>query len=312
MIARRAGVTLVLATVLAGVWGSPARTEEAKLVRAKLPDGTRVTRTDLSVDGTEFVVRNDGRTLRSRDLVGAVLTMRIEGREVAVTIDRVSVDDDVDGGSVVLHRFLVDDGGRPADLCTADADGRNLGFPIPDGRGSFELACTSGAVGKCVRWGYRPWLQRRGGPPHRALHAACTRMVRADYGGDGKTYTRDGTLVYVCDRHGVRPCADDAPMAFEAGWGTGGATCVARTRLPDVIGLAELGERYPALDLGPRCTLEAATDDPETLVVNRSAVATTRGRTLAYGAVAVAVVVLGTVALRRRRRPGVPPTTSPH
>jgi ADYC domain len=65
----------------------------------------------------------------------------------------------------------------------ADAEGRSLGFPVPDGRGGFDLACTSGAVGKCIRWGYRLWEEEPGGPlgeryprlKARLGAAACTR-----------------------------------------------------------------------------------------------------------------------------------------
>jgi ADYC domain len=119
----------------------------------------------------------------------------------------------------------------------ADAEGRSLGFPVPDGRGGFDLACTSGAVGKCIRWGYRLWEEEPGGPPLRALHQACLHMTRADYGGDGQATTRDGTVIALCDRAGVRPCRDRMPMEFEAAWGVDGAVCVARPRIPENISL---------------------------------------------------------------------------
>jgi hypothetical protein len=45
-------------------------------------------------------------------------------------------------------------------------------------------------------------------------------------------HARQGTLIHVCDRFGIRPCVGAAPMAFEAAWGVDGATCVARTRVP--------------------------------------------------------------------------------
>ena len=36
----------------------------------------------------------------------------------------------------------------------------------------FELACTAGVRGKCVRWGYRPWVA-----DELALYGACTRKI---------------------------------------------------------------------------------------------------------------------------------------
>jgi hypothetical protein len=229
----------------------------------------------LKVEGTEFVlVMAGGNVLRSADLVGATLRLRAGGEDVEVTIKSVQEDREAGGGRVVLHHFVVKDrDGGQVDLCDPDADGRSLGFPIPNRRGGFDLTCTSGAVGKCVRWGYRPWEERPGGPPLQALHQACVHMARADYGGDGHGATRDGTLIFFCDRFGIHACGQGARMAFEAGWGTGGATCVARPRIPENISLEQLAERYPRLK--PRlgraaCTEASAQDDPTALLFNRS------------------------------------------
>jgi ADYC domain len=229
----------------------------------------------LSVDGTELVLTTRaGRTLHSADLVGATLTIAAGGTQVEVTIRSVEEDRYAVGGRVLLHHFVVtDESGRQTDLCTPDAEGRSRGFPVPDGRGGFELTCTSGAVGKCIRWGYRPWDEQPGGPPLAALHQACVRMTRADYGGDGSAGTREGTTVHVCDRFGVRPCHQDAPLAFEAAWRADGAVCVARPRVADVVTLEQLAERYPRLKarLGPAaCNEERALRDAAALLFNRS------------------------------------------
>jgi hypothetical protein len=229
----------------------------------------------LMVDGTEFVLTMPaGRTLRSADLVGATLRLAAGGSELEVTIKNVEEDPYAVGGRVLLHHFVVqDEPRRHVDLCTPDAEGKGRGFPVPDGRGGFDLACTSGAVGKCIRWGYRPWEEQPGGPPLKALHQACVHMARADYGGQGEATTREGTAVSICDRYGIRPCHADAPLLFEAAWGKDGATCVARPRIPDNVSLAQLGERYPRLrtHLGPAaCSEERAMADPAALLFNRS------------------------------------------
>ena len=221
----------------------------------------------LTVEGTEFVLTTiGGRVLRSADLAGATLQL---GNEIGVTIQSVEEDREAVGGRVWLHHFIV----KGQDLCTPDAQGRSLGFPVPDDRGGFELTCTSGAVAKCLRWGYRFWEEQPGGPPLRALHQACVHMARADYGGDGRATTREGTLVYVCDRFGVRPCAADAPLSFEAAWGRDGAVCVAHPRIPELISLQQLAERFPRLKprLGPAaCSEDSAMRDPAALLFNRS------------------------------------------
>jgi hypothetical protein len=229
----------------------------------------------LTVDGPEFVLTTRaGRILRSADLVGATLNVDVGGRPIAITIKSVEDDRHAVGGRVVLHHFVVtDESGKQADMCAPDAEGRSLGFPVPDGHGGFDLTCTSGAVGKCIRWGYRPWEEQVGGPPLAGLHQACVHMARADYGGDGRTHTRDGITVYVCDRFGVRPCHNDAPLAFEAAWGRDGAVCIARPRIAEAVSLEQLAERYPRLK--PRlglaaCTEDAARRDPAALLFNRS------------------------------------------
>lgn len=229
----------------------------------------------LTVDGTEFVLTTrDGRTLRSADLVGLTLKLRAQESIVEITIQGVEKDPHAIGGPVMLHRFLVkDNSGKTVDLCMPDAEGRNHGFPVPDGRGGFDLTCTSGAIGKCIRWGYRYWEEQTGGPPLRALHRACVHMARADYGGDGTPNTRDGTMIDIHDHFGIQRFDRGVRMAFEAAWGVDGAICVARPRIAQKISLAELAERYPQLAprLGPdSCTEEAAMRDPAALLFNRS------------------------------------------
>ena len=182
---------------------------------------------------------------------------------VEITIRSVEEDPDAVGGRVLLHHFVgKDEAGRPVDLCAPDADGRSLGFPVPDGQGGFELTCTSGAIGKCIRWGYRPWEEQPGGPPLAALHEACVHMARADYGGDGRASTREGTLIYWCDRFGVHPCGEDVPAAFEAAWGRDGAICVARPRIAENVSLAAAGRTLSPTAASPRPPRDAARTSP--------------------------------------------------
>jgi hypothetical protein len=246
----------------------------AALLLAATP-ATTWAQTRLAVEGTEFVLMTpDGRALRSADLIGATLKIRAQGRDIEVTIQSVEADRYAIGGRVVLHRFVAkDESGKSVDLCAPDAEGRNHGFPVPDGRGGFDLTCTSGAVGKCIRWGYRHWEEHPGGPPLRALHRACVHMARADYGGDGTPSTRDGTLIDIHDRFDIQRFDREVRMAFEAAWGVDGAIYVARPRIAENISLGQLAERYPRLAprLGPdSCTEDSAMRDPAALLFNRS------------------------------------------
>jgi hypothetical protein len=229
----------------------------------------------LTVDGTEFnLITPDGRVLRSYDLVGATIKVRDGAKTINLTIQSVENDHEAKGGKVVLHHFVVQgDNGATTEFCSPDATGRSLGFPVPDGRGGFDLTCISGVVAKCIRWGYRFWEERPGGPPLRALHQACTRMARADYGGDGVPTTRDGTTIDLYDRFGIQSPDRLPSMTFEAAWGVDGAICVAHPRIPTNISLEQIAERYPRLksQIGPNaCTEERAMQNPAALLFNRS------------------------------------------
>jgi hypothetical protein len=92
-----------------------------------------------------------------------------------------------------------------------------------DDASAVTYSCNDGVIAKCVTWGYAPWLTSA------ATHAACTRMARADYCGDGTPWTMDGTVIDIYDRLGVQP-QPSGGFAFEAAWGPAGALCVARAR----------------------------------------------------------------------------------
>lgn len=199
-----------------------------------------------------------GAVWRSEDLVGATLAFG----ELTVRLESVQIES-TRHGDIVLHDFVVlDHVNGESELCHADPMGERWSLPVLDEQGNVELVCTSGAKGKCARAGYWP-----GEPATAALHEACVRMTRADYGGDGSTATRDGTGIAFCDRAGLNPCWGDE-VEIAAAWSAEGATCVARTRVPELLGLTELGERYPALKAqsGASCTMTAAWEDPRALL----------------------------------------------
>ena len=87
----------------------------------------------------------------------------------------------------------------------------------------FTFACMGGAIAKCVLWGYRPWSTYNN-VSLSAYHQACTRLVRADYCGDGTSYTQNGNRINLYDPLGIQQDTED--WAFEAEWDTGGARCI--------------------------------------------------------------------------------------
>jgi ADYC domain len=224
----------------------------------------------LEVVGTSFrLTTADGRVLTSPDLVGAILDAVDEtDRTVTVRIDSVAQDPSDPSGDVWFHRFsaLNVATGVWHEFCTPAADGTVAGMPLAgrwtaDKRhlgapSSFTLTCTSGAAGKCVRLGYKPWREI-GGEFLWDYHQACVRMIRADYGGDGVSHTRDGTRIDVFDRLGIQQSEHDpGSLTFEAGWGPDGAVCVRRVRIPELMALEELVQRNPRLDgkIGSECS----------------------------------------------------------
>ena len=227
----------------------------------------------VTVEGTEFIVDlRDGRTLRSRDLVGATLDVRFDGQPTKVRIVGVERDPDDKSGTVWLHTMeaLQADGGW-ANLCMAGPDGRRQGFPLRDQAGGLDFSCTLGAVAKCVRFGYRPWDNGSDGKSLAPLHAACVRMVRGDYGGTNEPWTRNGMGIDVYDIKGVQTPDNAADQAFEAGWTPEGAVCVHHVRVKENTTLAELEAKYPKLKgrTGEICS-EAFARSNGAILFNRS------------------------------------------
>src|SRR5262249_34597328 len=147
---------------------------------------------------------------------------------VRLRIDAVERDPEAKNSPIWLHNFTAEaPDGSFRNLCEAGPDGRRQGFPLalrprPDGglepsqTGSFELVCTAGAPGKCVRFGYPPWT----GETMLATYNACVRMVRADYCGAGEGTTRNGTLIDYYDAVDIEEPGHDPRFEFEAGWNT--------------------------------------------------------------------------------------------
>jgi hypothetical protein len=236
--------------------------------------------TSVAVDGTVFkVTLNDGRVLRSPELVGAILNITTAQDKLRLRIDSVERDPNAVDGEVWLHTFSVQDAdGTWQNRCDTGPDGRRQGFPLalhprqPDGAmepssETFELTCTGGAWGKCVRFGYRPWESAG----MLATYNSCVRMVRADYCGDGVSTTRDGMLVDVYDDRSIQKPDYKLALEFEAGWTAEGAVCVRHVRVKDNITLDNLVKSCPRLKdhTGDMCTEHEARSLGATLF-NRS------------------------------------------
>ncbi|KFA91077.1 ADYC domain-containing protein [Archangium violaceum] len=148
-----------------------------------------------------------------------------EGANADVWKYRVSFRSPVDGQWRPICR---DASGLPAAAIAVDGywDYRQ-GLPGVGGRKYddprvFTFACEGAAIAKCIRFGYKPWASV-GGVSLAAHHQACTRLIRADYCGDGTSHTVNGQWVNVYDTVGVQQ--DTETWGLEAEWGTDGAVC---------------------------------------------------------------------------------------
>jgi hypothetical protein len=176
----------------------------------------------LTVVNSAFRLQtDDARAMTSRDLVGASFEIVDHGRPSRLRIDAVAPA--AERRDVLLHILSRLDArtGTAQPYCAPDAQGRRAAIAVAGrwdrGRfvkdaGAWFLACTSGARGKCLLWGYDPWRKGPHGEDLAPYYAACIRMVRADYAGRGATHTRDGTLIEVWDAAGIRHLAGLRPL----------------------------------------------------------------------------------------------------
>ena len=177
------------------------------------------------------------------------------GRALAYRIDSVVAYRDSLVALTVYGLSTPDSAGNWVPACQADRMGRRLGLALPGyfdlsgnyiADSSFTIACTGGAAGKCVLFGYGPWVRAADGTSMRPTFESCMRMVRADYCGDGIPHTRNGTTIDMWDPKGVQ--TDDTRLpgfVFEASWAPDGAVWLNRTRIKAVADLDSIARECP-------------------------------------------------------------------
>jgi hypothetical protein len=90
---------------------------------------------------------------------------------------------------------------------------------------SFTIACRGvGAYAKCLDMGYKSWKSAA----QDALHQTCVRMVRADYCGDGNSFTQTGHGIDVQDyfassANQIQAYSPNSTWNYEASWNPQGA-----------------------------------------------------------------------------------------
>lgn len=198
--------------------------------------GTWITLDAVSAVGGEIRGSAAGVTYTGAELVASRwhLTLFTEAGELSRTMWIDAHVPVADGPPGYVFKYD-DEQGTPTFLCPADEHGTHEVFALADlsvdpDTGAMStraetlyLACTSGAVGKANTWGY----------VHGALDIAdfeaAVRVVRADYCGDGVSWTVPGLEVQLVDAWGVNTFVDPTTPT-EAVWGDHGALCLSRPR----------------------------------------------------------------------------------
>lgn len=262
-----AGFGLAMGLTMLGACRDQRTPASASASAVPAPVASAADRSNLVVEGSGFALTlPEGRVLRGTELAGATLELALADGQVA-PVRLASIMPDPDHPDILRHDFQSpDDHGGWRPTCTPNAYGERWGFPVslPEGHpgreGRITISCASGAVVKCARFGYPPWRRGPNGEDLLPLHAACMRMVRADYCGDGTPWTKEGTVIDNYDDLGIqtRGLRDDPRHTFEAGWTAAGAVCVAHTRWSDLTTTAQLEARCPRLAAVPLCTEDTA------------------------------------------------------
>jgi ADYC domain-containing protein len=199
------------------------------LVYVTLEDGGSV---ELIAGDTLTATLDDGRHVPIHVLstrVGAVPTVSEFGEEVSKSTAyyQLTYDSPDDG-----YTYDYCPNGREAVALAGRWDPISGAKTISD---PFDMtfACMGYALGKCYEMGYVPEIEVGFEGDYfiwdrlELAHQACVRALRADYCGDGTSYTVDGTLVDIFDFMGVQY---QSGSVIEAVFSPDGAMCLSTPR----------------------------------------------------------------------------------
>ncbi len=210
----------------------------------------------LRLEGTRFFGTHRHGFLADERFLGVIFSGKLSnGNEILLRIDNIQRHPERIHRDVFLYEVSYETltGWEP--LCGRDEEGQPVpAIPLmgvwnyeegtPEGGahidepGSFTFACEDHVLAKCVTAGYKPWqrvISRKGAGFElrslQPLHQACTRVLRADYCGDGVTHTVDNLWLNFYDDLKIR--IDGDGWNLEAEWDEHGAVCVRALRYPD-------------------------------------------------------------------------------
>jgi hypothetical protein len=213
-------------------------------------NGTQIQ--SASLTATVFSGTYQGAPISGEDFAGTKISGTLsDGSPILLSIETI---DPSPNDPEILHYIISYDNGGPQPwpyLCGTDDNGPVAAIPLNgwwnymtgdfvNDTNRFTIACRGYVLAKCTEAGYKPWDEKpecmsSGSPCQtislRSLHQACTRMIRADYCGDGHAHTVDGTLIDIYDFLGIQSRTGLQSPTFEAEWTPEGAACVKAARL---------------------------------------------------------------------------------
>ncbi len=252
----------------------------------------------LSLTNSKISLKLPGtnKTLTGRDLIGMTAKISVPaqgsvlGQTYTMRIDNVVQDTSNNFNDIWLYQvsYKADNSNSWQSLCS-DYSGQpspltlvkgaywneTTGARIDDAK-AVTPACAEGAIGKCVILGYRPWATGsvcNGYGRHRdcndvslkEYHQACTRMIRADYCGDGTAHTVNGTILDIFDYLSPPVQLQEEKWQMEARWTQTGALCLSQRRHPEIPfpGCVKSGDKSktPTYVQPPKCQAYSTGDD---------------------------------------------------
>ena len=163
--------------------------------------------------------------------------------------------------------------GKWIPICKPDSNGECWAIPVKNLVHEWKhwnpsateitlgIACTSGAIGKCLAWGFDPFADDS---VKNDECLSCVRMVRADYCGDGISYTISGEIIgFIIPGRKMSRLPNH--WVFEAAWGPDGANCVNTARVGYLE--EEARKRCPGL-WETTCNRDAASKRKDTVILS--------------------------------------------
>lgn len=220
-----------------------------------------------ALSGTMFYAQDPGQGwMHGYDFIGSEFTLGDDGEDgPTMKVTNIEQSPDPTNWDILLYTAVWTDSNEP--ICGLDEDNQAIRvIPLagywdeeegatggdhinsPD---FFTFACEGYVLAECAEMGYKPWRYQFDWNGRRWSvvsladhHQACTRMLRADYCGDGSSYTEDHTLINQWDKL-PNPIANrkfpgyrGSDWKFEAEWTTEGATCLKTMRHPELAPVA--------------------------------------------------------------------------